>query len=278
LWAIPAVWLALGGCGDTAFDPFEESNLTYSISGYLDASIDTQFVRVTPVRGSIALGPDPFDALVMLEHLTTGRTTFLRDSLFRYTTPQDERSERYAHNYWTTEPILPLATYRLTVTRSDGARSAATVTLPDTFPDPVVVGNLIRMQGIERFADVKAVYWVIDLLARQVVRHSVSYLGAITLQEDEHRVIIDRARDQANITVALGGAPMRVLRVRVTVAAAGPGWPDLAEIDEETLALSGVISNVEDGVGFLGGIVSKTLTLFDAGIPFDPEALPVLPR
>ena len=47
-------------------------------------------------------------------------------------------------------------------------------------------------------------------------------------------------------------------RCRQTVAAAGPDWPDLAAINDQTLALPNIVSNVEEGIGFLGGIISRT--------------------
>ena len=253
-----AALLLLASCDNTAFDPFQESDLHFSISGYLDGGVDTQFVRVTPVRDSIALGPGPIDAAVTLEHLATGTTTVLKDSLFLFRTLQP-LTERYGHNFWSTEPLEPLATYRLRVTRSDGATSAATVTLPDTFPDPFIIGTTVKIRGIERLAEVLVVYLVRDLILRQTVTHTVSYLNKVFLFEGELQVVVDRTRDEQNIVISLGGTLIQILNIKVIVAAAGPDWPDLTEVDDETLALPTVITNVEGGVGFLGGIISKTI-------------------
>lgn len=63
------------------------------------------------------------------------------------------------------------------------------------------------------------------------------------------------ARDQEEITRRLGGALFAITSIEVTVAAAGPDWPDLAAFDDETLALPNVVSNIEEGVGFLSGII-----------------------
>ena len=274
LWAWMAAALTLSGCDDTDFDPFQESDFHFSIGGYLDGGVDTQFVRITPVRDSIALSPGPLDAAVSLEHLATGAKTALKDSLFRYRAGLSRFAERTAYNFWTTLPLEPLATYHLTVTRSDGAMSAATVTLPDTFPDPIFEGSVVRMRGIERLAAAQVTYWVVDLAFVRVFERTFNYLPEVSAFQDELRFIVKRGRDEAEMSMALGGVPLQVLRIDVTVAAAGPDWPDFTALDEETFALPDVVSNVENGVGYLGGIISKTLTMFDAGIPFDPRPPP----
>lgn len=252
-----AVALSLASCDDTALDPFQESPFPYSIFGYLDGGVDTQFVRITPVRDSIALGPGPIDATVTLEHLASGQKTTWHDSLFSYKTAT-ARSERFGHNFWSPEALEPLATYRLIVSRSDGATSHVTVTLPDTFPDPEILGSTIKIRGIERLADVVVVYRVFDLILRQPSTYTVSYLQDAFAVGDEFWVLVDRGGDQDEITARLGGAPFLIISIEVTVAAAGPDWPDLTEIDNETLALPNVVSNVEEGIGYLGSIISKT--------------------
>ena len=269
-----ATLLLLASCDDTALDPFQESDFHFSIGGYLDGGVDTQFVRITPMRDSIALSPGPLDASVTLEHLATGAKTALKDSLFRYQAGVARPAERIAYNFWTAQPLEPLATYRMTVTRSDGAMSAATVTLPDTFPDPIFEGNIVRIQGIERLAAVQVTYWAVDLVFARVIERTFNYLPEAFKVDDEYRVLVMRGRDEAEMSIALGGVPLQTVRIDVTVAAAGPDWPDFTSIDEETFALPDVVSNVENGVGYLGGIISKTRTMFDTGIPFDPGSPP----
>lgn len=253
-----AAFLLLAGCDDTALDPFEESDLHFSIGGYLDGGVDTQFVRITPVRDSIALGPGPLDAVVTLEHLATGTTTVFNDSIFSYQGAGSPTAS-VAHNFWSAEPLEPRATYRLTVTGSDRAESRATVTLPDTFPDPVITGGSIRMPGIKRLADVVVTYRVLDLIRRQTATYTVSYVRDAISFEDGFLVLLNRVRDEADIALRLSGASIQVLSITVTVAAAGPDWPDLTDVEDETLALPTVVTNVESGVGYLGGIISKTV-------------------
>ncbi len=257
---LPLVFAAVllaAGCDDTGFDPFQESDFNYSIAGFLDGGLDTQFVRVTPVRDSIALAPGALDATVTLEHLASGQKTIWKDSVFSFQAA-GEPTPNIAHNFWSDEPLEPLATYRMAVTRSDGAMSWATVTLPDTFPDPIIEGSIIKMRGIERLADVVLTYRIQELIGGKIVTKTTSYLPSVFPMGDQWWVRIDIGADQNEVSLRFFGAPTQILSLKVTVAAAGPDWPDLVAIDDQTLALPNVVSNVEEGIGFLGGIISKT--------------------
>ncbi len=263
-----ALFLALltGGCGDTALDPFQESDLAFSFFGFLDAGADTQFVRVDMVRQTLTTAPAPLDADVMLEELTTGTRIVLHDSLFRF---QAEHETRYAHNFWTAQPLTPRATYRLQATGPDGRTSTARIALPDTFPTPRIRGSTIEAYGIDRLADVQVVYCVFDLVSRDVFKHTISYRDQAEAFADTFRVFVSRTRDEAAINRVVAGRPKAILAIKVVVAAAGPDWPDLAGIDEETLALPQVVTNVEGGVGFVGGIAGKTIP-WPSSIPWPP--------
>ncbi|MDZ7694856.1 MAG: hypothetical protein U5K69_27685 [Balneolaceae bacterium] len=123
--------LLFSGC-DSPFEPHQENNrYHFSMFGYLDASADTQWVRIMPVRDSLLYNPGEIDATVTLEELETGKTVTLNDSLFHFS------NNRYAHNFWTTESLEPSGTYRLKAERSDGAASHATITLPADFSTPI---------------------------------------------------------------------------------------------------------------------------------------------
>ncbi len=259
--------LLLGGC-DTDFDPIQESDLHFSVFGFLDAAADSQFIRITPVRDSIALTPGrPIDAAVMLEDLNTGRATTFRDSLFTFL---DDDEERIAYNFWSPEPIEHEAVYRLTMARSDGATSAATITLPPAYPDPELLlpeqrdtpvpsfTAAIRINGVERLADLRLVFTfrLPGEAPENAQTLTVSYLDRVAvlsnslgLQFRPYNEFFGRAR----------GCPI-VDDVQVLIAAGGPDWPDFLNIDDETLALADAVTNVENGVGFIGGVSRKKLS------------------
>jgi len=249
------------GC-DTRLDPFQESDLHFSVFGYLDAAADTQYLRITPLRDSIALSPGPLDAVARLENLSSGRQILLHDSLFRF-------EDRIAYNFWSAQPVEHGATYRLTVTRSDGAASTATVTLPPPFPEPTLAfpqqPNLppsaltvsIEMPGIERLAALILIvtYRFPGEAEANAQTLTLSYLDRVAelsdglgLQFAPYNDFFSRARS----------CPL-VDDVQVVIAAAGPEWPDFLALDDETLALADIVTNVDHGVGILGGVSKHVL-------------------
>jgi hypothetical protein len=119
----------LAGCGDT-FDPFAPSELAFSIHGSLDATTDTQWVRVRPLQASQETLTGPIDAVVTLEEIETGVVVEMSDSIFPYRSPNLDETGVSGHNFFTTLPMVPGRHYRLTATRSDGASSTATVEIP----------------------------------------------------------------------------------------------------------------------------------------------------
>ncbi|HEX6071199.1 MAG TPA: hypothetical protein VFZ18_15305, partial [Longimicrobiaceae bacterium] len=126
--------LLVTACDDT-FTPIEASALRYSLYGYLDASADTQWIRVSPVRPLAITSPEPLEERVTLEHLGTGRIVELRDSVFRQQAldPDLGSATFYVHNFWTTEPIAPGATYRLTVTKTGGPTAETLIEVPPEY-------------------------------------------------------------------------------------------------------------------------------------------------
>lgn len=143
---------------DQTFEPLQENDKYYfSIYGYLDAAADTQWVRVGPTRQDINEPPDPTGIKVTLEHIQSGKTIVMNDSLF---------ASKGFLNYWTTMNIKNEQTYRITAER-DGKASWVTVTIPQEIPDPYVVQNdfprgynVYVDDGVRHIADVQSVWYV----------------------------------------------------------------------------------------------------------------------
>ncbi|NBC02122.1 MAG: hypothetical protein GVY20_00285 [Bacteroidetes bacterium] len=91
---------------DDSFQPLKENNqYNFNISGYLDVSADTQWIRVGTIRESIDEPPDPANIKVTLEDLQNGNTVLMHDSL---------SADNGFLNYWTTMDINKEQTYRIT--------------------------------------------------------------------------------------------------------------------------------------------------------------------
>lgn len=248
---------------DTSIEPFKEADLYFSIWGYLDAGADSQFVRVSPLRRSISLGDQDIDATVMLEDVESGTKTILRDSVFVF-------GQKTVHNYWSDVLLEHEKIYRLSVANSAGDVSDAVVTLPKAFPDPDIAlqggmfvppedtSLVIKISGVDRIAGIKIVYQLgTPSEGSPTEYYEASYLDRVVVWPDVLAVVMIPYDEFFRNTFS-DSCPF-VSDAWVVVASAGPDWPDLLNIDDETLARPGVVTNINNGVGFLGGVSSKVI-------------------
>jgi len=252
------------GC-DQTFEPFQENDrYVFSIHGFLDASADTQWVRVMPVRDSFFLSPDdPIDAIVTLEHISeNGKTETLNDSLFHF------GRDAYAWNFWTTMNLEPAQTYRLKAESLDGKTSSVTVTLPEDFPTPAIEAEYnsqkeyLIIQGVENLADVHSNHQIQRNQSNDQFMLTFSHhqdTATTRLPQSEYTLQINPSKATENLELLFEEDPYNVLQREIFIASAGPDWHFFPNINEETIALPDGISNVENGVGYVVGIVSKTI-------------------
>lgn len=248
---------AVPGC-EYAFEPYEKNDDgAFALFGYLDLMADTQWVRVTPVRQHVQTGPGPIDAVVTLELEGSGRTVTLRDSVFAFRDP-GLGNVGYVHNFWTTEPLEPEATYHLIVTRSDGASTTAIVQMPPTFE--FTVHNWGRANSLfevkaERILAVDLFYALTDRAGTRI-RHIVRGAAIVAPSgPGKFNVFLDGSELELPDSVDLG-------RVEARVAVATADWPWSGEISDLDVRVPGVApSNVDSGLGFVGGVATWTIPL-----------------
>ena len=268
--ALLAVLIAplLAAACDRPFEPLAENrNGPFSIAGYLDVEADTQWVRVMPVRQSLLTEPEPIDAVVTLQHVGTGRTVTLRDSLFTYT---DERlgAEVYAHLFWTTERLEGKARYRFTATRSDGAASTVLVDVPAELE--FTYQNLRDTAYVEIQA---------ERLLLVETYHALRTPDTLPAGSGVRRQLRGKSfGDPPRFPVSVDGAPLapqlglvdtRRLELRIVTTRAD--WPfESPPLNPALVGPDTTPSNVENGMGFLGAIASRT-------IPF-PRCAVLVPR
>lgn len=253
--------LLVTGC-DESLDPLlENDRYFFSVNGYLDVSADTQWVRVMPVRESINPPTDLPVPSVTLEHVESGETVAMNDSLFHYA------DGRVVLNYWTTMDILPENTYQLTVEGADGKTSYAETTLPEDYPLPFFTqpefgADILIVTGVEQLADIQVVYHIQFDVSEVISRISYPHLQmSIQAQSSVYRIPIEAGDLRAQLTEAY--CNFSVIERNVFVASGGPGWPDFVTLDRHTIAIPDYLSNIENGLGFFGGIISKTFPYID---------------
>ncbi len=248
------VALALAGC-EVPLDPIEPSDLYFSMSGYLDASIDTQWVRVEPLARTTAPDAAPIDAAVTLVDLGTGAETALAQRVRSFPTGP-------AHLFWTTAPVLLGARYRLEARRSDGATTTAPIEVPadgsfdvtvrtgrDTCPTTVVVS------GDQRVVEVQARYRVAQSDGR-VAEFRFSHADTFTRLDDGSIRASIYFADDARRMLLDPINPQGLLSAEVVTAVATEAWPDPVGLSlEDVLQVEGF--GVENGVGFVGGAVTE---------------------
>ena len=257
-----AALFVLSAC-DQTFEPLGKNDAVFSMFAVLNASADTQWVRVMPVRESVFSEPAPIDAMVTLEHLETGHVTELRDSLFKYAgSDPDIVADLYVHNFWTTEPLVRGGTYTVLASRSDGRSAWATVRVPLSVRR-VVVSIRQNRYLLEDFLSVEsdghlALLQVLHGEGRGVQRQGRGRLGtgAGGWQIPISRITVADIRpfgppvpERPEIC-----AQDRICAISMLVS--GEEWPFKEAHSEAYVTQDDALSNVEEGTGFVGAVLA----------------------
>ncbi len=271
LLAAVALAAFTSGC-DPSFSAFAETEKAFSVFGYLDATADTQWVRVEPLQDSILVGTEPFEARVTTTNLSTGETVVWEKRRI------DLGAGVTVQSYYTTVDIAPETTYRFTVGGAAGT-STAEVTVPPDFPSPVITDpsdlttekaeiTTIIVRGVEHLGAVLATYdyeFCIPVSGGGTLCYpetsTVSHLqDAVRRADGTFRIDITATEDIPEGEKAILA---EFYSFHVTVASVSEDWPDY-EVSIDSLRRApqppaGVGTNIENGTGFLGGAVTKTV-------------------
>ena len=247
---------ALAAC-EVPLDPIAPSDLYFSMSGYLDASSDTQWVRVEPLAPTADPRPDPLDAAVTLTDVASGAAVPLTQEVRPLRTGP-------AHLFWTTADVALGGRYRLAARRADGAVTAADVVVPadGSFEVEVVTGRntcptTVTVSGAERVVDVQARY-VLQRGGRRA-EYRYSHAGTfVTLDDGSVRASVYYADDASRMGLdpLVDPAQAGIVESSLVVAVSTAAWPDLAGLTLED-ALLVESFGVENGLGFVGGAVTE---------------------
>ncbi len=223
---------------------------------------------------------------VELQHLQSGNSYIMSDSLFRF------RQGFNAINVWSTFDIEPGETYQLEASRPDGATSRATVEIPEEFPQPTIADEvpgcvgLLRIEGVPLLVDVQSKWdltvYFLDEEKEIVLTENrtavISYRSsARRIAAGAYEVYIDSSVELNKILSGLQDVSYGlVVHKRVLyIAKGGPEWTDeIRDLDEIEYALPEGVSNIENGLGYMFGIVSRSVPYQptdDCVNPFDPS-------
>lgn len=281
---------ALFSACNEVFEPWQVNNqYHFSIYGFLDASADTQWVRVAPVRESLNTDPEmPFEGSVFLEDVATGESMEMNGVLIGYA------HGYYAWNFWSDMKLFPGRSYRVRAVTESGDESYSETELPVDFPDPVMrrvprsqanpePSDFIYLEGVKRLADVQTVYYfdpagsgieytaIFSHLQDTARQASGEYVIELDPREDRRRLqsltnpVCDRVMDITWDCVTpieedrFEFNEERLTGMSIHIASAGPDYLQFSNIDEKIVELPEGVSNVVNGTGYLAGVVSKTI-------------------
>lgn len=274
--ARPALVLSLGllalltGC-DTSVDSVVGTDKAFSLYGILQPRSDTQWVRVYAIEDRLRpLPPEPLDATMTSTDLDGGDTSSWRDSLIR------EDDGRYAHVFWNPFRARFDHTYRLEATRDADRVTRVDVKVPQEAslvlqePDTSgaeVISRVLVNQEVPRLMRVEVEYYYQYDLRSNVgprqdpsERDTLSYdstqrrveggwVVPISLSQD-FRTFRDRLRETGKWNPQFG-LVLREMTLRLAVV--NESWdPPGGEFNREVVVQPGVMSNVENGFGFVG--------------------------
>jgi hypothetical protein len=261
---------------DERFEPIAPSPLGFSVFGYLDASADTQWIRVMPIRPLRVTSADPLDAQVTLEHLETGRIIELRDSVFRFSSVSDPDLDQgvYVHNYWTPELIEPGATYRFSARREGKEPAEAVVEIPHDYQVEVAINQVPHLQDTDelRITGVKhlpfltvATHFYDDCGSDVWTAHE----GGRSAADEAYAIAITK---EGSLARSGCGVPL-VEKRELWIAGSEMAWP-AGGYAPDALGDSNWTSNVTNAVGFLGGVLTKVIPYEDCEFRSDGAPVP----
>ena len=270
-----ACLLLLLGCEESVNTRLEIDR-PFSVWGMINPKADTHAVRLFEIENTIRLvRPEPLDAVVTTTLMQTGDRQAWQDSVIQL--PDGD----YRHVYWAAFEATAGESYRLDVTRSDGATSTALTTVPPPVTLEVLEANLTSVREVIQplfihgnpptMPRIDVEYIVVGFRPEGSLPIfnpvTISYTGKPVQKEGgwlleidllaDFSVIFQAFDDHSEISTEI--IDLREIDVRIHVG--DENWVSpVGVFDAEFLVEPGVFSNVENGFGFFGaGYVESIL-------------------
>lgn len=274
--------VALTSCEENVV-AVRQTDRPYTLYGVLNPLADTQFVRVFPLEGRLSFGvPDPLGAEFVMVDVATGVR-----HVGQYT--QLETIEGDVGHFFS----WPLRvgwgqTYRLAISGPDGRASSAEVTVPDratlVLEEPDTLTSSVRLPAIIRGDPPHLYNSEVEVAVKYVtgfdpvgnpfyryVTYHLPYERPVYVSDGNRRFIFDL--DEMYYAVApevqrdlsfVSSRGITLLMVQFSTLVASEDWdPPGGVFDPNLLIEPGVMTNVENGFGFIGAgyLLSSSWTL-----------------
>ncbi len=258
--------LTLGAC-EQSVNPILESDRDFSLFGTLDMARDTQYVRLIPIRTSLLPGPTtPLDVVFTSEDLLTQEKILWRDSLVTFANGAS------GHVFYAPLRIRAGHTYRIEVrpNGSDLVTSVETTVPPEpraTVLQEIISGGFggafargrqqVVWEGVLQ-RPFRIELWYRFLIAEGTVFRDIR-MPYVPANEPTGnggwQIDLDLTKDRLTLDtlVTVDQTPLVGLGLELTILDAA-FVPPGGVFDPEVLVQPGTLSNVDNGLGFIGSV------------------------
>ncbi|MEM6647238.1 MAG: hypothetical protein AAF730_13400 [Bacteroidota bacterium] len=269
----------LTGCEESV-DPILETDVPFTLFGYLDPKADVQSIRVFPIESEFDTRIErPIDAVVTSTNLTAGGTvTWTGENVFF------SENGTFGHVFSAPFAAAYGQDYEIEVRRSDGATSSVAVSVPPAVtnvfaqpPDQVFNAQLPRpgveqdvrfVSGFSTFLDATLTYFTRvkrtgaggnSFFTRDTL--SIAYEERMAQAGDGWDFTVALSEDRFTLAEMLVNRQaiddeddcIIVERMRASVFVTNDEWtPPNGRFDVNEIIQPGTFSNVDNGFGFVG--------------------------
>jgi hypothetical protein len=251
---------------DSNFSPFEENTLyDFTMYGTFDLYADTHWVRVMPISTDyIPNDSIQIDIEVTITQTSSGDTRTLNDSLFNF------GGQALVLNYWIEYQLEPEEEYIIRAESPDGRYSSATITIPSPIALPTIDYSersgryLIEGVSAERLVVLKSRYKLQQLTDNgpsPSFMEEFSHLDQVIYKDNNEYMLTITPRTFLTEALFIPFNQLIVNTQRLTIATGSESWPELEDLTEDEMQLPDVVSNVENGTGYVAGFARRIIPL-----------------
>ena len=271
------------GCEETTIDPFEKTNVAYTVYGALNTDSTTNYIRIKDAQSPLLADLDELEGFtVNFENLTTGESQVLEKEVVYF-------NNNATFNYIVEENLTHRTSYQITIEGEDGEIASSVATTPglttlrmtpeltETCEDEILIefDNVqdpefirfelgVRYNGTGVFAEIRSVAPLEKVAGTNKVATVLSIRNMLVdLFPPGDQAIVSIPPRFWNPTVGCSQLDERNMVIRYTHF--GPEWE---VIEQNTLAIDVLDSgDIQNGIGFFGALDRSEFRFQTNGVP-----------